>query len=237
MCFPPHSTHIMQPLDVSIFGPLTQAYRNQVTELGEQADKIDKSMFASMYSVARAKAITQTAARKAFHDCGMTIRPNEEKVLARIPGYTPEGFRTPSPPPRPDQASTPQDRKRFADILRLFERAESPRDRSILARKLQKAYDCRDAHAMILARQKERRLATARQAKRTVVPGDRKVISKDMMVQRDWAEKRVLELAAEIEHERVAREQQEAGPSTLVCSDQLMEDGDETPTWLSPAII
>lgn len=97
-------------------------------DLGEEADKIDRAQFASMYAVARAKIITKTAARKAFQDCGMTILPNEEKVLGRLPGYNPLALRTPSPPPRLDQADTPQDEKRLYDMLLSFERTDSPRE-------------------------------------------------------------------------------------------------------------
>jgi hypothetical protein len=31
VCLPPHTTHILQPCDVGVFGPLASAWRAQVT--------------------------------------------------------------------------------------------------------------------------------------------------------------------------------------------------------------
>ena len=60
LCLPPHCTHVMQPLDVSIFGPLTSAYQHLVTELALHvaASGIDKVQFGSLYAQARAKTLT-----------------------------------------------------------------------------------------------------------------------------------------------------------------------------------
>ena len=30
LCLPPHTTHILEPLDVSVFGPLSREYRKQL---------------------------------------------------------------------------------------------------------------------------------------------------------------------------------------------------------------
>lgn len=248
MCFPPHSTHIMQPLDVSIFGPLTQAYRDQVMELGEEANKIDRAQFASIYATARAKAITQMAARKAFVECGMTSRPNEEKILMRLPEYIPPSTRTPSPL-RLDQADTRHDAKRFYSMLLDFEKSDSPRERAWLRRKLKKTYETRDADAILLTQQEQQRHQASQKAKRTVLLGDRKMISKDKMIRRDWAEQRISEMAPQIGMERQAREQraqqkdmtrQDPGPSTLVSNHQscaLMGGHDAQTTPSRPQVV
>jgi hypothetical protein len=222
MCFPPHSTHIMQPLDVSIFGPLTRAYRDQVMELGDEGKRIDRALFASMYATARAKTITQMAARKAFVDCGMTIRPDKERVLMRLPGYTPR-MQTPSPPPQPDPFNTPRIARRFYAMLRSFEDTENPRERSCLRRKLQKAFEARDADATLLSQHIQQRQQAAQKAKRTVLAGDRKMISKHKMIRRDWAEQQVSMYATQIDREQQAwegqqqpQQQAEPGPSTMV---------------------
>ena len=207
MCFVPHSTHIMQPLDVSIFGPLTRAYRDQVMELGAEASKIDRALFASLYATARAKTITQMAARKAFVECGMTSNPNEEKILMRLPGYIPRSTRTPSPPLRLDQAETPHGTKRFYSMLLHFEKSESPREQAWLRRKLLKAYETRDADATLLSQHEQQRHQASQKAKRTVLVGDRKMISKDNMIRRDWAEQQISEMVPQIEREQQAREQ------------------------------
>lgn len=77
----------MQPLDVSVFGPLTGQYRRLVNAAAEHIDAIDKALFATLYSQAREKVMTQTAAWKAFANCGMTVNLSPEKVLAQLAGH------------------------------------------------------------------------------------------------------------------------------------------------------
>jgi hypothetical protein len=84
---PPHSTHVMQPLDVSIFGPLTAAYNRRLNDITPHlVGDIDKARFATIYAEARAATMTSTAARKAFTDSGISLNPTPDKVLARLPG-------------------------------------------------------------------------------------------------------------------------------------------------------
>ena len=86
-CLPAHSTHIMQPLDVSIFGPLTAAYQQAVADVSQYmpSSGIDKVQFGNLYSHAWMKVLTSVAAKKAFQDSGMTVNPNPEKVLVLWP--------------------------------------------------------------------------------------------------------------------------------------------------------
>jgi len=84
---PPHLTHVMQPLDVSIFGPLTAAYNRRLNDITPHlVGDIDKARFATIYAEARAATMTSTAARKAFTDSGISLNPTPDKVLARLPG-------------------------------------------------------------------------------------------------------------------------------------------------------
>ncbi|SJX65021.1 related to transposase [Sporisorium reilianum f. sp. reilianum] len=89
ICLPAHATHIMQPLDVSIFGPLTAAYQCLVTELAPHlaATGINKVQFGTLYAQAQAKVLTSAAAMRAFQDSGMTTtHPVPEKVLNQLVG-------------------------------------------------------------------------------------------------------------------------------------------------------
>ena len=47
ICFPPHMTHILQPLDVSIYHPLKQAYTAILKEykIDTVADNVTKVVF------------------------------------------------------------------------------------------------------------------------------------------------------------------------------------------------
>ena len=50
VCFPPHMTHILQPLDVSVYHPLKQAWGDVLKEfkLASMADNVTKSVFPSL---------------------------------------------------------------------------------------------------------------------------------------------------------------------------------------------
>ncbi|SJX64987.1 related to transposase [Sporisorium reilianum f. sp. reilianum] len=93
VCLPAHATHIMQPLDMSIFGPITVAYWCLVTKLAPHVDTagIDKVQFGTLYAQAWAKMLTLAAAKKAFQDTGLTNHPVPEKVLSQLAGSTTAG--------------------------------------------------------------------------------------------------------------------------------------------------
>ena len=77
----------MQPLDVSIFGPLTSACRRLVSSAAESVGAtIDRSQFGTVYAQAREKILTQSAARKAFSNSGISVNPDPDKVLCRLAG-------------------------------------------------------------------------------------------------------------------------------------------------------
>lgn len=46
ICLPAHSTHLLQPLDVGLFGPLAQAYSNSLDEWERTGHKgVDRGEF------------------------------------------------------------------------------------------------------------------------------------------------------------------------------------------------
>ncbi|CBQ73839.1 related to transposase [Sporisorium reilianum SRZ2] len=61
-----HATHVMQPLDVSIFGLLTASYRRLVSDAAEHMDAIDKPMFGT-WPQAPLQELTGSAANSAFN--------------------------------------------------------------------------------------------------------------------------------------------------------------------------
>jgi hypothetical protein len=47
---PPHSSHLLQPLDVGIFSPLKHAYKDEISALAAvHVEKIDKPDFLQAY--------------------------------------------------------------------------------------------------------------------------------------------------------------------------------------------
>ena len=51
LCMPPHTSHLLQPLDVSCFSPLKRAYGREIEELARQGvNHIDKIDFLTVYA-------------------------------------------------------------------------------------------------------------------------------------------------------------------------------------------
>jgi DDE superfamily endonuclease len=59
LILPPHTTHLLQPLDVGVFGPLSRAY-TQILDRHNRWDSrwIDKASFIEYYTEARKTALT-----------------------------------------------------------------------------------------------------------------------------------------------------------------------------------
>jgi len=69
---PPHSSHLLQPLDVGIFSPLKQAYRQAIdANMRLGINHIDKQEFLRIYPLARAKAFTTSNIHGAFRGAGL----------------------------------------------------------------------------------------------------------------------------------------------------------------------
>jgi hypothetical protein len=99
LCLPPHTTHILQPLDVGIFAALAALYKKGVRErsrflINYSIDKVD---FLEIYKIARAGAITESNISKAWKAVGLD--PFEpDVVLKQLPGQTLVSLRPTTPP-------------------------------------------------------------------------------------------------------------------------------------------
>ena len=83
--FPSHTTHELQPCDVSVFKPLKDAYRDEVERLERGCvGKIGKEHFTYLYSPAREQVLTARTIRAGWSRAGL-FPWNPEKVLSRIP--------------------------------------------------------------------------------------------------------------------------------------------------------
>ena len=84
VCLPAHTSHLLQPLDVGLFGPVQHAYGQEVTRLSQLGmTHISKLDFLDILANARARAYTPENIAGAWRDAG--IEPyNPSNVLQRI---------------------------------------------------------------------------------------------------------------------------------------------------------
>ena len=82
---PSHTSHKLQPCDISVFGPLKTAYRDQVERLERgSVGTIGKEHFTYLYSPARTQALTSRNIRAGWAKAGL-FPFNPDKVLNDIP--------------------------------------------------------------------------------------------------------------------------------------------------------
>lgn len=82
---PSHTSHKLQPCDISVFGPLKAAYRDQVERLERGCvGAIGKEHFTYLYSPARNQALTSRNIRAGWVKAGL-FPFNPDKVLSDIP--------------------------------------------------------------------------------------------------------------------------------------------------------
>ena len=98
-CLPPHSTHLLQPLDVVVFQPLKHYH----TEAVEQATRsgcsdFNKLEFLSAISSIRKQAFKKSTILSSFRKTGL-IPYNPETVLGRLREHTTPSHQTSLPEP------------------------------------------------------------------------------------------------------------------------------------------
>lgn len=94
LCMPPHSSHLLQPLDVGCFGPLKRAYGSEVSDLTRQSiTHITKMDFLAAFKTAFSKAFTKDNICGSFRGAGL-VPFNPEVVISRLDVR----LRTPTPP-------------------------------------------------------------------------------------------------------------------------------------------
>lgn len=164
LCQPPHSSHLLQPLNVGCFSVLKRVYGRIVGDwmrLG--IHYIDKQDFLEMYVRARAESQSASNIASSFRATGL-VPYDPDQVLSRLH----ISFRTPTPPPArttpsPYTAATPHDISQLqqqADILQQLLRERRTHSPSSPAKQAldQIIKGCQIAmhNAAILARENER---------------------------------------------------------------------------------
>ena len=94
LCMPPHSSHLLQPLDVSCFSVLKRSYGHQIEQFMRLGiDHIDKEDFLSAYYQARTETYKKDTICNGFKATGL-IPYDPIQVLSKLHMVT----KTPTPP-------------------------------------------------------------------------------------------------------------------------------------------
>ena len=84
LCLPPHTTHLLQPLDVSVFGPLSREYKKQLEAVTRfNVCSIDKVDFLKIIQKARKEAINTKNVLTAWRVTGL-VPYNPSLVLQKL---------------------------------------------------------------------------------------------------------------------------------------------------------
>jgi hypothetical protein len=103
LILPPHTSHILQPLDISVFAPLKRALAYETDHLSRlDSGRIPRIQWTEMYIRARAKALTSDNIRSGWKSAGlMPLEPM--RVLEHLPTRIYEPPSTPRTPSQQDQ--------------------------------------------------------------------------------------------------------------------------------------
>ena len=109
----PHSSHLLQPLDVSCFSVLKRSYGREIEQLMRASyNYIDKSDFLIAYLIARRETMAIDTVRNRFVGTGL-VPYDPERVLSKLNTQ----LRTPIPPPAPiEQEWVPETPRNPADL-------------------------------------------------------------------------------------------------------------------------
>jgi hypothetical protein len=103
LCMPPHSSHLLQPLDVGCFGPLKKAYGREIEHLIRcSITHISKTEFFSAFYAAFKATFTKSNIRGGFRGAGLAPL-DPENVISKLDIQ----LRTPTPPVEVSAPSTP----------------------------------------------------------------------------------------------------------------------------------
>jgi hypothetical protein len=118
LCMPPHSSHILQPLNVVCFSPLKRKYSQRVRDLARRrVFHINKEGFLPAFKDAFFDVFTEANCRKAFEASGL-VPINAQVVLDRLEVRlrTPPA---PTPQETPWQSKTPSNMHDFGSQSKL----------------------------------------------------------------------------------------------------------------------
>jgi hypothetical protein len=165
LCMPPHSSHLLQPLDVACFSPLKRCYGDGISALARsRIHHISKETFLPAFKAAYELTFTEENARAGFRGAGL-VPFNPEAVLSKLDVR----LLTPTPPQRDDgawEAKTPRNAKELEAQTTLIRQRMQRRAGSLASsldeqvRQLSKGAQ-QIAHNMVLLQEEQARMRSA----------------------------------------------------------------------------
>jgi hypothetical protein len=165
LCMPPHSSHLLQPLDVACFSPLKRSYGDGISALARNhIHHISKETFLPAFKAAYELTFTEQNARAGFKGAGL-VPFNPEAVLSKLDVR----LRTPTPLQRDDvawEAKTPRNAKELEAQTTLIRQRMQRRPGSSASsldeqvRQLSKGAQ-QIAHNMVLLQEEQARMRSA----------------------------------------------------------------------------
>ncbi len=152
LCLPSHTTHILQPLDVGFFQPLSTAYRTHLDEFTtlEKGYSIDKTDFLRLIQMARKNAATETNIKHSWQKSGLFPVDSEgfltksfsidpQVVLDRLGLKLPEPESRPTTPPVIESDNVPVTPTTAEQVGRIIQQIKAGDHNPILFDKIGKA--------------------------------------------------------------------------------------------------
>lgn len=128
LCMPPHSSHLLQPLDVSCFGPLKTYYHLLITDLSRGgAIEIDKSDFLLAYPEARRLTFTKETIMNSFKFAGI-LPLDANRVISKLNVQLTTPDSTSSLSNDEEEETEPRTPTDFADLQRVESRIKALRE-------------------------------------------------------------------------------------------------------------
>ena len=120
LCMPPHSSHLLQPLDVACFAPLKRAYGDAISALARnRIYHINKESFLPAFQEVFPKVFTTQNVCAGFRGAGL-VPFNPEAIILKLDVR----LRTPTPAPRDTsawEAKTPRNAVKMEEQTRLVQ--------------------------------------------------------------------------------------------------------------------
>jgi len=168
LCMPPHSSHLLQPLDVACFSPLKRRYGDEISALARNhTHHISKEDFLPAFKAVYDKVFSRENICAGFRAAGL-VPHNPDAVLSKLDVR----LRTPTPP-QPDtiawEAKTPRNACEIEAQAKLIQTRMQKRPGSSASsideqvRQLSKGAQ-QIAHEMVLMREETARLRDAIEA-------------------------------------------------------------------------